>query len=180
MSADNNKPSGRKPYATEPDPTLKNMVGGTLGMGDIFSPENIKSCQAIIDTARDQFFDTALPTLEKIRTIVKNAEGALTKDELEDIFQNVRSMKMHAATLKYPFIVGICEHLEYICTSPQQVSKAKADYSQLVHSLVETLHLSFQQKIVDEGGEIGRGIIESLNMLSKKIAAIKAQQTPGS
>lgn len=168
MSAGSSKLASNKVvYAYEPDQTLKELIGKSTIMADIFTKEKIAACQKLIEDAKKSFFDTAKPDMDMISTL------AMDKKSPEDyrgfckqLFTPVTNIKSQANVFGFPLISSVCKYLlEY--AEIGIANKLTLRDTFLIDKLIEALQRAFEQKIVDAGGAIEKELVSIVEQARK-------------
>jgi hypothetical protein len=149
-------------YKPPPDQRFQEMLGD-VSLSILFTPEVMQAAQSLVDEARLDFFKTLQPLLDQLRIpVYDQKDGAKDIDAdfcvMVDILNTIRD---EARLLGFPFIVNISTHmLKLFNSTGYHMPKSRA----LMTHLETVLRLAFSEKIQDEGGEIGKNLLSSLNM----------------
>lgn len=155
-------------YAYEPDQTLRQLIGKSTILADIFTKEKIAACQKLVDDAKSSFFDTAQPDMDTISALVKNKALTNNYQELcKQLFQPLSNIKGQAEVFGFPLITRVCKYLIEYCESSASAKSMAARDIFIITKLVEALRRAFQEKIVDAGGTIERELISVVEQARK-------------
>jgi hypothetical protein len=146
--------------AYEPDYSLVQSLGGESEFSQIFSKKNISKCQALINAARDDFFNSCRPVVDEILQLEK--QHPATNAQLTAIGRHACSLGQQAEALQFPLIYKLCDYLLEICLAGDRIS---AKHRSLLKDLVSMLDLACRERIRDDGGPISREILKVLDKL---------------
>src|SRR5579872_3177179 len=134
-------------YAYEPDQTLRELIGQSTLLSDIFTEEKIEACQKRVDAARISFFTASQRDMEAIDKVAKSK--ALTdncEEACREIFQPVSNIKGQAEVFGFSLIARICRYLiEYCESNPSRKSLTARDMF-IVTKLIEALRRAFRSE----------------------------------
>lgn len=155
-------------YAYEPDQTLREMIGKSTQLADIFTKEKIAACQKLVDDAKQSFFDTAQADMDTMSGLVKNKARADNYQEFcRQLFQLANNIKGQAEVFGFPLITRVCKYLTEYTESGASANRMTARDIFIIIKLVEALHRAFQEKIVDAGGAIEKELIWAVEQARK-------------
>lgn len=154
-------------YMSEPNHSLKKMIGEDVELTSIFTTEKIKRCQTIIDEAKAGFFDTVRGDMARLETAMARAQELESRPQefYNIILVPTQNIKGQALAFGFPLITRICGYIVGYCSSSKQTTHIA---QQLIRKLLEALHFAVQNKITDDGGAVGRELLKSLEALPLK------------
>jgi len=147
-------------YAYSADRTLRDLLGKSTALSDIFTQEKIKSCQKLLDKAKEGFFETAQDDMNTIVSLVGNKVFDENYQELcKELFQPLSNIKGQAELFGFSLIARICKYLIEYCEKSSDIQQTTVKDIFIITKLVEALQKSFSEKIIDAGGVIEKELI---------------------
>lgn len=129
----------------EPESALREIIGQDVQLRNLFAPEKIASCQKLIDTSRNEFFDNSYKELE---TIVSSLQSNI--EDFSKILIPVENIKGQAKIFGFPFIINICCHISDYCQNGDLTEKNL----EVVKKLIEALTVTLKNKVTDQKGAL--------------------------
>lgn len=156
----------------EPSYDLKDLLDEESGLAEIFTPERIEACQKLVADAGASFFTDVRGSFETLKLkfsqlIKSNGQNSVLFDEISLIANDIRGQ---AALFGYELISHITTQIIDCCKASQ---KTKTIHMSLAKELLSALQLVLDNKIVDDGGELGKSLMADL-------ARFHAKQCPAS
>lgn len=155
-------------YAHEPDFSLKELIGKSVLLSDVFTPEKIGVCQKLIDESKNNFFINTEPEIKVIVTSVKNpAFAAHYQEWCRRIFPLVANIKGQADIFGFSLIARIAKYLLDYCDDKSSARRLSRRDLFVIAKLVEALNRCFEEKILDAGGKIEKELVSVIEQLNK-------------
>ncbi len=149
----NPTPAQPATYALEPDRSLRDAIGASVALSEIFTPEKIAAAQSLVEEARLSFFDTAHADMETIRQLsqapLQDYEAAY-----QQLLTPIRNIKGQAKTFGFPLIARVCGYLADYCEKRPAGTHITPRDALIIGKLVEVLQKAFNERITDSGGTI--------------------------
>lgn len=145
---------------------LKKKLAPNGNARDLFPAEVIKECQSLIEDFKAKFFDEAASAFDYV-------DGSLRSDDmprlkLEDTIQQITALKGRSESLGFMLIARLLQSLqEYL----EETKPTDTHTNVVVKKHLESLMVAMHKQIMDDGGEIGRDLISSIDALKKKKAS---------
>ncbi len=146
--------------AVEAHSEIKEILGKEVELSKVFSKEKIIACQKIINSAKNNFFDTAKKELSELKKLLKSNIDSQNDDE--DIIKPLASIRSQAETLGFILITQVCDYIIKYYESETMDNKKRI---RIIDKLVDTLKLAFDQKIKDDGGPLGKELLLNLRKI---------------
>lgn len=147
-------------YAYPADRTLRDLIGKSTALSDIFTEEKIKACQKLVDEAKSEFFNTAQDDMNTIIGLVDNKVFDDNYRELcKELFQPLSNIKGQAEVFGFSLIARICKYLIEFCEKSSDVEQTTVKDIFIITKLVEALQKSFSAKIIDSGGVLEKELV---------------------
>lgn len=139
------------------------------GGGDI-SDKMLARADAAVKRLGDQFNDLALDEIDKLSTLLKEAEA--NREErpqiVRNIFMVVHDLRGQGATFDYPLLTRIGSSL---CTFTENLDDSGDKELQVIAVHVDALKAVMTHRISGDGGPVGREIAKGLEIAVQKIMA---------
>lgn len=166
----NDTPKRDMPYATQTKNTLRDKIGKNVQMSQIFTPDVLKECQDMINTAQDDFYSNALDYLSLIEAENKQAQVTPEQSELSvrKIAQTAFQLKSLMEALGLIFGFEVAQSLYQFAHATK---KANSQTLMVISKHVDVLHVVLRDKDKSDKNPIAREMIDSLSKLIKKVAA---------
>jgi hypothetical protein len=147
------------PIAYEVTSSIKQELGDDFLLSEFITPDKIQSCALLLKQASDEFFTEALADLVHLEQLLAIDPEPNELRQFQIYIQNIQAF---AKVLGFTLITEICVHSVVAINNDRLTLEKKRG---LIKKLVETLRLAFDQRIRDDGGAIGKAILESLRKL---------------
>ena len=145
--------------AYEANCSLRAELGDDFKVVEYITEEKIRTCEQLLQKAVDDFFIDAEQDLRALERMTHD----LTADTIE---QHAHQMETHAYNIRslakvlgFTLITEVCIHLVATLGSGKlSAEKRKA----ILKNLTSALRLTFIQNIRDDGGVVGKELLNSL------------------
>ncbi len=155
-------------HAYAPDQSLRELIGKSTALTDIFTQEKIAACQKLVDDAKGSFFDTVQPDIDIISNLAADKAFADDYQELcKRLFQPVSNIKGQADAFGFSLIARVCKYLIEYCDSSPSAKRMTAKDIFIITKLVEALRTAFQERIMDAGGAMERELVSIIELVRK-------------
>lgn len=156
-----------EPIVFQPDFRLKEKIGRDVSVTDLLKPETINQAQAVIQQSRQDFVAWIKEDIIFMQELLEQLQDTSWDAKLLDQFMRlVLQVKARAGTFGYPLASEIARKLYVFC---EEGYRAKADHMLVVRKHTEGLRVVIHNNIEGDGGEIGRELLKSLNLLAEKL-----------
>ncbi len=143
----------------EPNCSLIAEVGVGFKITNFITEEKIKSCETLLEKASEEFFDDAEADLQALERMTSELTAETIDNHAHQMQTHAYNIKSLAKVLGFTLITEICIHLVgTISSNKLSAEKRKA----ILQSLSGALRLTFMQHIRDDGGEVGKELLNSL------------------
>lgn len=147
--------------ACEPVNALREMIGEGAALDELFDAGSIAAAQRLIDTAKDEFFDTAKNDLHALTDLLRmpvNQEN-IPPVLFDQLKRPAHTIQGEARMLGFTFIASVCSHIVTYCEASQPAPRKRLA---LVAQLADALALAFERRIRGEGGPVEQQLLQSL------------------
>lgn len=126
---------------------LKKEVGADFSLAASITPEQIKACGELLDTALADFFNEAASDLAALKVMVAKETASLPA-----MLTHTYNIKSLAKVLGLTLVTDLCIHMvDTVYSGKLKETQKRA----LLAKLVEALDLTFARQIRDDGGRFG-------------------------
>ena len=134
-------------------------VGEDFKIASFITEEKIKSCETLLEKASEDFFDDAEVDLQALERMTRELTAETIETHAHQMETHAYNIRSLAKVLGFTLITEICIHLVGTISSKKlSAEKRKA----ILQSLVGALRLTFMQRIRDDGGAVGKELLNSL------------------
>ena len=147
---------------------IRKKIGNKVNMRDIFTPEKLKECEAIIEKAHTDFLQDALDIW---KLIINNfAELTANPDEshaiIKKIADNSLAIKGKLDAVGYGLGMKIAKSLNEFATNDTSPQKHMVIYGKHI----DAMNTVIRANLKGDGGAIGTEMTQALSALIKKLA----------
>jgi CheY-like chemotaxis protein len=152
-------------YVLDVDYSLKEKLGGSISARDLFSQENVKEAQRIINDSRGKFLQWVVGDLSELEEAYRALEVSPEEHNVLLMANAAMRVKGRAGTFGYDLASQVADSLNDITRGTSY-----ADPKRLiaVRKHIDVLYVIFQRNILGSGGAVGKDLMESLEILSQK------------
>ena len=147
------------------DLSLKKKLAPNGNAKDLFPAEVIKECQGMIEDFKGKFFTESATSIDYINESLR-ADG-MDRLKLEDTMQQITALKGRAESLGFLLIARLLTSLQDYLDAAKPTAP-KSDI--IIGKHLESLTVAMHQAINDDGGAIGRDLLNMIGKLKDKIA----------
>ncbi len=105
----------------KPDYSLKNKVGVSTSVRDIFTPAVIAECQKLIEDFKDNFF---FDSLDELKTIEQGFRSkTLTSENKKQALVRITALKTRSESLGFMLLADLLDSLETYTESLENLPK---------------------------------------------------------
>lgn len=157
-----------KPLAAPSSSAIRKKIGNKVNMRDVFTPEKLKECEAIIKKANTDFLKDALDVWK----LIINDFAELTENPSEShkilpkIAQNSLSIKGKLDAIGYGLGMKIAKSLHEFAVNDTFPQKHMVIYGKHI----DAMNTVIRANLKGDGGAIGSEITQALSALIKKLA----------
>lgn len=148
--------------------SIRKKIGKNVSMHDVFTPEKIKECEAIIERANDNFLKDALDTWQSIIH-----DFATISDSSDDNLSAIKKIAEHATEVKgkldavgYGLGMKIAKSLHDFAENDSVPQKHMVIYGKHI----DAMNTVIRSNLKGDGGAMGNEIMQALAALIKKLA----------
>ena len=164
--------STKKPHievtALNPDFALKKKLGPDVSIRDAFTDDVVAAAEDMIEVSKKDFFGDAIKDLHSMEDayVYANKSPKESKPHIDEIARKAFSMKGQSETLGFDLLSLASKSLYDFCTKTFRAG----DKEQLivVRKHLDTLKVIIKEKMQGDGGLIGKELIKSLQLLTRK------------
>lgn len=149
------------------DFSLQEKIGEDTSISDLFSPENIRKAQQIINDSRGDFLEWIVEDIKQLEEAyhVLEKNPGHSSDEVLALYRVAMKVKSQAGTFGFDLASNVAESLMQMTDNCPHVDKARL---MATRKHIDVLYVIFQRNIQGMGGRIGRDLMDNLNLLTKK------------
>ena len=134
-------------------------LGEDFKIATFITEEKIKSCEMLLEKASEDFFDDAEADLQALERMTRELTAETIETHAHQMQTHAYNIRSLAKVLGFSLITEICIHLVgTISSSKLSAEKRKA----ILQNLVGALRLTFMQHIRDDGGAVGKELLNNL------------------
>lgn len=158
---------GEEITIVDPDFTLQKKLGEDSTITDIFSPENIRRAQQILNDSKGDFLEWIVEDIKQLETSYQWLEShpGHSSDDVKLLYAVSTKVKSQSGTFGFDLASNVAESLMQVTDGCPHVDKARLT---VVRKHIDVLYVIFQRNIQGMGGRIGRDLMDNLNLLTKK------------
>lgn len=149
----------------KPINSLKAKIGNGPGFID---PKIIQKAEKIIEDMSDEFVDIAVKEIEKLETLVLEADSGVLQGNLQKIFLISHELKGQGGTFGYPLLTlignSLCRFIEKLENNKELLEGDKA----VIRAHVDSMKGVFVNNIGGQGGRIEKEILQGLTIAIQK------------
>lgn len=154
--------------APSPTSAIRKKIGKNVNMHDVFSPEKIKECDAIIERANNEFLKEALGIWQSIihdfGDLYANPDASLPI--LKKITKSSLEIKGKLDAIGYGLGMKIAKSLHDFAEKDCVPQKHMVIYGKHI----DAMNTVIRSNLKGDGGAIGSEIMKALAILIKKLA----------
>jgi CheY-like chemotaxis protein len=157
--------AGDNLYMLDVDYSLREKLGGSVSARDLFSEENVKEAQRVINNSRGKFLEWVVGDLSELEEVYRALEVSPEEHNVLAMANAAMRVKGRAGTFGYDLASHVAESLNDITRG-----SSYADPKRLiaVRKHIDVLYVIFQRNILGGGGAVGKDLMDSLEILSQK------------
>ncbi len=152
-------------FMLDVDYSLREKIGGPLTAAELFSEENIREAQRIINHSRGKFLEWVVGDLEDLERGYRRLEASPEEGEIALFAGHALKMKGRAGTFGYDLASQVADSL---CDITRGVDYADAKRLLAIRKHIDVLYVIFQRNILGGGGALGKDLMDSLEALSSR------------
>lgn len=151
--------------AHAPNMAMRNIIGKSTSLDQIFTAEKIQQCQVMIDHAQAAFYDNAQSDLHDIKRLLQKTQYQQNPVLLaQKLIRPFSSIKMQADTFDYPLVSRICHYVLEYCDDFQQ---DQTNHIHIIFKLIDALILVFDRRLSDKHRTLEKELMQSIEMQRK-------------
>jgi CheY-like chemotaxis protein len=146
------------------DNRIRSKLGGFRSAAELFSEENIKEAQKVINASRSDFkgwFVSDLETLERLFAYIEQQSS----DALTSMGDIALQIKGRAGTFGYDLASKVAFSLHVVCAEGHPVDTLMMT---VIRKHIDVLYVIVRRDIMGDGDEIGRELMDGLDYISKR------------
>jgi CheY-like chemotaxis protein len=157
--------AGDNLYMLDVDYTLKDKLGANTSARELFSEASVKEAQRVISNSRGKFLEWVVGDLSELEEAYRALEASPEEHNVLAMANAAMRVKGRAGTFGYDLASQVAESLNDITRG-----SSYADPKRLiaVRKHIDVLYVIFQRNILGGGGAVGKDLMDSLEILSKK------------
>jgi hypothetical protein len=148
--------------AYEGNSVLKMEIGDGFKISPFITEETIASCQQILYSAVEDFFQKLEPDFRQLDLISKSITDPISDEDIYSMQILCYNIKNYAKVLGFTLITDICIYVVNAVNS--HALPFRVQYA-LIQNMIGVLRIAFDQKIQSDGGETGKEILARLKSL---------------
>ena len=156
-----------KVYIMAPDYRLKKKLGDEIDIQEILSPENVTRAQGVINSRQRNFLEWVEKDMATIESSLRHIQKNITKSipYFTKLKRAVFAVKAQAGTFGFDLASEVSRSLFNYCETSFRFEDKQVI---VLAKHVEALSTVVKQRISGDGGEMGRKLLEGLNILVVK------------
>lgn len=158
---------GEEVTIVDPDYSIQQKIGEEIAITDVFSPENIRKAQQIINDSKGDFLEWIVQDIKLLEDSYHwlDQNPGHSSDDVKGLYAVATKVKSQAGTFGFDLASNVAESLMQITDGCPHVDKVRLT---VVRKHIDVLYVIFQRNIQGMGGRIGRDLMDNLNLLTKK------------
>jgi hypothetical protein len=163
------KKGGKAEYITPPH-TIRTKVSG----GGPLTSDMLKRAEGVVQKHADKYIDRAQEQIEGLVEAMRDAQAGIGdgKKSFEKIFLQSHDIRGLGSTFGYTLVSDIAASL---CNFVETVEEADDGVMSVMNAHVDALRGMIGNKVIGDGGPIGREIIEGLAQAVEKNSPPQAE-----
>ncbi len=151
----------------DPDFGIQEKLGKDISITELFSQENVKRAQHIINHSQGDFLEWVVKDIKMLEesydTLAANP-GHDSRD-VRELYLIALKIKSQAGTFGFDLASSVAESLVAITEECPHVDNTR---KLVVRKHIDVLYVIFQRNIQGMGGKIGKDLMDSLSQLTQK------------
>lgn len=150
-----------------PDFRLKEKIGEDIALGEIFSPENVRKAQQIIHNSQPEYLQWISDDIRHMEAAYKKLEmnPAHKAADIQELYHIALQVKSQAGMFNYDLASSVAESMVNMIEGIDHIDAPRMRASR---KHIDVLYVIFQRNISGMGGLIGKDLMDSLSILTKK------------
>ncbi len=149
-----------------PEFVLAEKIGDDVAITDIFSKENIRKAQQIINSSQGEFLGWVTEDVTSIERAYRKIEReSHDASDVRQVYDIALIMKSQAGTFGFDLASSVADSLMFLLENCEHVDGSRL---KVIRKHIDVLYVIFHRNIQGMGGKIGKDLMDNLSLLTRK------------
>lgn len=148
----------------KPNLTLKNKISPGGSAKALFPKEVVESCQTLLNDFKDSFFTDASSEFSQVNIQLRSKQ--VSAEQRANVIGHIAVLKGRSETMGLGLISALMHSLQDYLENEQLEN---FEDNVVINKHLEALTVALQQQIADDGGILGKELMETIARLKQKV-----------